>query len=75
MRDVNQREPMFTQTINSQFKLRVAQRAVNFTPILPCNPAFALHVDELLNPIESVLSRVIGDSTILRRQTFVFVKP
>lgn len=54
MRDVNQREPMFTRTINSQFKLHVAQRAVNFTPILPCNPAFVLHVDTLFNPVENV---------------------
>lgn len=54
MRDVNQREPMFTRTINSQFKLPVAQRAVNFTPILPCNPAFVLYVDTLFNPVENV---------------------
>lgn len=73
MRDVNQREPMFTRTINSQFKLHVAQRAVNFTPILPCNPAFALHVDTLFNPVENVLCNR-RYSTILYYQTFLFVE-
>lgn len=74
MRDVNQREPMFTRTINSQFKLPVAQRAVNFTPILPCNPAFVLYVDTLFNPVENVSWCITRNSTILCYQTFPFVQ-
>jgi len=53
MHDVNQYELMFTRTINSQFKLHVAQRAVNSMSVLPCNPAFALHVDRLRNPVKT----------------------